>query len=87
MTEVQIIHNPTGTIHGDLNRKLLEDLSVVVTRYFDLALNADVTPKEVIGGAMSMLASSMLVIEDTTEYSGLAEIYLKSLREYKASQE
>jgi len=83
---MKITRNPTGTILGDLNNKLIEDLFRLIFQYMTLTEIMDVTYPESLGGVLSSLSLSLSYITITIEKNaGLApdifEEYLKVNRD------
>lgn len=73
--------NPKGTILGDLNIKLREDILAAVARYCDLTAIADIETDERVGGILSNLLQTAVFIEKTGRIpKGVLEIYLEKLR-------
>ncbi len=73
--------NPEGTLLGDLNNKLAQDLSKAVYRYMELAEIAGINYPERLGGAISALVGLLILLEREIPLPpGVLEAYVENIR-------
>lgn len=80
--KVEVRQNPIGTVLGDLNHKLSNDMLRLIYNYLELTDNIEeISYTERVSSILSVVSRIVVTIETLTKIpEGVSETYLKTLR-------